>query len=246
MLSQPTSDKLAELRLHALSRAWQDQAEDPSLHDLAFDERMALLVEAEWLDRQNKRLTRALKEAKLRISSACIEDIEFAAERALDRKKIRELSSCQWIEGHQNVVIIGKTGVGKSYLACALAQQACRKGYRAMYRRTPRLFDELRLAHADGTYLRLLARFARIDVLVIDDWGLAPPKDAERHDLLEIMEDRYGLRSTIWTSQLPVDTWHDHMGDPTVADAICDRLLHNAHRIMLKGPSRRKNQAKGD
>jgi DNA replication protein DnaC len=246
MLSQPTADKLAELRLHALSRAWQDQTEDPSIHDLAFDERMALLVEAEWLDRQNKRLARALKEAKFRISSACIEDIEFAAERKLDRKKIRELSSCQWIENHQNVVIIGKTGVGKSYLACALAQQACRKGYRAMYRRTPRLFDELRIAHADGTYPRLLARFARMDVLVIDDWGLAPPKDMERRDLLEIMEDRYDLRSTIWTSQLPIDTWHDHMGDPTVADAICDRLLHNAHRIVLKGPSRRKTQAKGD
>ena len=138
MLSQPTADKLAELRLHALSRAWQDQTEDPSMHDLAFDERMALLVEAEWLDRQNKRLTRALKEAKLRIGSACIEDIEFAAERKLDRKKIRELSSCRWIEDHQNVVITGKTGVGKSYLACALAQQACRKGYRAIYRRTSR------------------------------------------------------------------------------------------------------------
>jgi len=246
MLSQPTADKLAELRLHALSRAWQDQTEDPSIHDLAFDERMALLVEAEWLDRQNNRLARALKEAKLRISSACIEDVECAAERKLDRKKIRELSSCQWIENHQNVVITGKTGVGKSYLACALAQQACRKGYRAMYRRTPRLFDELRIAHADGTYPRLLARFARMDVLVIDDWGLAPPKDMDRRDLLEIMEDRYDLRSTIWTSQLPIDTWHDHMGDPTVADAICDRLLHNAHRIVLKGPSRRKTQAKGD
>lgn len=246
MLSQPTADKLAELRLHALSRAWQDQTEDPSIHDLAFDERMALLVEAEWLDRQNNRLARALKEAKLRISSACIEDVEFAAERKLDRKKIRELSSCQWIENHQNVVITGKTGVGKSYLACALAQQACRKGYRAMYRRTPRLFDELRIAHADGTYPRLLARFARMDVLVIDDWGLAPPKDMDRRDLLEIMEDRYDLRSTIWTSQLPIDTWHDHMGDPTVADAICDRLLHNAHRIVLKGPSRRKTQAKED
>ena len=246
MLSQPTADKLAELRLHALSRAWQHQAEDPSMHDLAFDERLALLVEAEWLDRQNKRLTRALKEAKLRISSACIEDIEFAAERKLDRKKVRELTSCRWVEEHQNVVITGKTGVGKSYLACALSQQACRKGYRAIYRRTSRLFDELRLAHADGTTPRLMARFARVDVLVIDDWGLAPLKDVERRDLLEIMEDRYGLRSTIWTSQLPVDSWHDHMGDPTVADAICDRLLHNAHRIVLHGPSRRKTKTQGN
>ena len=136
--------------------------------------------------------------------------------------------------------------VGKSYLACALAQQACRKGYRAIYRRTSRLFDELRLAHADGTYPRLLARLARVDVLVIDDWGLSALNDGERRDLLEIMEDRYGLKSTIWTCQLPVDAWHDHIGDPTVADAICDRVVHNAHRIVLKGPSRRKNEIKVD
>ena len=216
------------------------------MHDLAFDERLALLVEAEWLDRQNKRLVRSLKEAKLRISAACIEDIKFDAVRKLDRKKIRALSSCRWIDDHQNVIITGKTGVGKSYLACALAQQACRKGYRAIYRRVSRLFDELRLAHADGTYPRLLARLARVDVLVIDDWGLSTLKDGERRDLLEIMEDRYGLRSTIWTSQLPVDAWHDHIGDPTVADAICDRVVHNAHRIVLKGSSRRKNESKVD
>ncbi len=246
MLHEPTAEKLAELRLHALSRAWQEQAEDASMHDLAFDERLAMLVEAEWMDRQNKRLVRALKEAKLRISAACIEDIAFDAVRKLDRKKIRELSRCRWIDDHQNVIVTGKTGVGKSYLACALAQQACRKGYRAIYRRTSRLFDELRLAHADGTYPRLLARLARVDVLIIDDWGLAALKDAERRDLLEIMEDRYGLKSTIWTSQLPVDAWHDHIGDPTVADAICDRVVHNAHRIVLKGPSRRKNETKVD
>jgi DNA replication protein DnaC len=246
MLHEPTAEKLAELKLHALSRAWQEQAEDASIHDLGFDERLALLVEAEWLDRQNKRLVRSLKEAKLRISAACIEGIEFEATRKLDRKKIRELSSCRWVDEHQNVIVTGKTGVGKSYLACALAQQACRKGYRAIYRRTSRLFDELRLAHADGTYPRLLARLARVDVLVIDDWGLSPLKDGERRDLLEIMEDRYGLKSTIWTSQLPVEAWHDHIGDPTVADAICDRVVHNAHRIVLKGPSRRKNESKVD
>ena len=246
MLHEPTADKLAELRLHALSRAWQEQAADASMHDLAFDERLAMLVEAEWMDRQNKRLTRALKEAKLRISAACIEDIEFDAVRKLDRKKIRELSNCRWVDDHQNVIVTGKTGVGKSYLACALAQQACRKGYRAIYRRTSRLFDELRLAHADGTYPRLLARLARADVLVIDDWGLAALNDGERRDLLEIMEDRYALKSTIWTSQLPVDAWHDHIGDPTVADAICDRVVHNAHRIVLNGPSRRKNEIKVD
>ena len=246
MLTQPTAEKLSDLRLHALARAWQAQQEDASMDDLAFDERLAMLVEAEWLDRQNKKLERAMKEAKLRISSACVEDIDYANERKLDRKTIRELTPCRWVESHRNVVITGATGVGKTYLACAFAHQACRKGYRAMYRRTPRLFDELRLARADGTYPRLLARFARMDVIVIDDWGLAPLQDVERRDLLEIMEDRYELRSTIWTSQIPIANWHDHVGDPTIADAICDRLLHNAHRIVLQGPSRRKTETKKD
>ncbi len=159
---------------------------------------------------------------------------------------MRQLATGRWIEAHQNVVITGATGVGKTYIACALAQQACRRGHRVLYRRAPRLFDELTLARADGTYTKLLARFARTDVLVLDDWGLAPVQDLERRDLLEIMEDRHGLRSTIWTSQLPVAQWHDHLGDPTVADAICDRLLHNAHRIVLQRPSRRKEAAKKD
>ena len=247
MLTQPTVDQLTTLRLNAMSRAWQAQQADASMAELAFDERLALLVEAEWLDRQNKRLERTLKDAKLRIGNACLEDVDYASERSLSRKTVRELSRCHWVVEHQNVVITGPTGVGKTYLACALAQQACRQGYRALYRRTSRLFDELRLARADGSYPRLLlTRFARADVLVIDDWGLAPLADAERRDLLEIMEDRYGLRSTVWTSQLPVEKWHDHMADPTIADAICDRLLHNAHRIVLQGPSRRKNQKAED
>ena len=153
---------------------------------------------------------------------------------------MRELATCSWIELHQNVAITGPTGVGKTYAACALAQQACRKGYRALYRRAPRLFDELTLARADGTYTRLLVRLARIDLLVIDDWGLVPVAERERRDLLEIMEDRYGQRSTVLCSQLPIEKWHDQLGEPTVADAICDRLLHNAHRIVLQGESRRK------
>lgn len=243
MLMQPTLEQLNELRLHALAQAWQAQHEDPGTDDLGFDERLALLVEAEWMDRQNKRLGRLLREAKLRIAGACLEDIEFAKERKLDRAVLRQLGTGKWIEAHHNVVITGATGVGKTYLACALAQHACRRGHRTLYRRAPRLFEELRLAHADGSYPRLLARFARAEVLVIDDWGLAAVQDMERRDLLEIMEDRHGLRSTIWTSQLPVAKWHDHMGDPTVADALCDRLLHNAHRIVLHGPSRRKTEA---
>ena len=246
MLTQPTLEQLNELRLHALAQAWKAQHEDPSTDDLSFDDRLALLVEAEWMDRQNKRLSRLLREAKLRIAGACLEDIEYAKERKLDRALIRQLATGRWIEAHHNVVITGATGVGKTYVACALAQQACRRGYRVLYRRMPRLFDELTLARADGTYAKLLARFARTDVLVLDDWGLAPVQDVERRDLLEIMEDRHGLRATIWTSQLPVAKWHDHLGDPTVADAICDRLLHNAHRIVLQGPSRRKEAAKKD
>jgi DNA replication protein DnaC len=246
MLTQPTLEQLTELRLFSLARAWQAQHEDPTTDDLGFDERLALLVDAEWTDRQNKRLVRLLREAKLRISGACLEDIAYAKERKLDRALMRQLATGRWIEAHQNVVITGATGVGKTYLACALAQQACRLGHRVLYRRAPRLFDELTLARADGTYAKLLARFARTEVFVLDDWGLAPVQDIERRDLLEILEDRHGLRSTIWTSQLPVAKWHDHLGDPTIADALCDRLLHNAHRIVLQGPSRRKAEANKD
>jgi len=246
MLTQPTQEQLTELRLFALARAWHAQQQDPTTDDLGFDERLALLVDAEWTDRQNKRLTRLLREAKLRISGACLEDIAYAKERKLDRALMRQLATGRWIDAHQNVVITGATGVGKTYIACALAQQACRLGHRVLYRRAPRLFDELALAHADGTYPKLLARFARTEVLVLDDWGLASLQDLQRRDLLEIMEDRHGLRSMIWTSQLPVAKWHDHLGDPTIADALCDRLLHNAHRIVLQGPSRRKGEANQD
>lgn len=212
--------------------------------DLAFDERFGLLVEAEWIDRQNKRLARSLREAKLRLSDACIEGIDYPARRKLDKAVIRGLASCAWIQEHHNVVITGPTGVGKTYIACALAQQACRKGYRVLYRRVPRIFDEILLARADGTYPRWLAKVARFDVVVLDDWGLVPLADSERRDLLEIMEDRYGNRSTILTSQMPVEQWHDQVGDPTIADAFCDRLLHNAHRIELHGPSRRQEKKK--
>jgi DNA replication protein DnaC len=211
---------------------------------LDFDERFGLLVDAEWLDRQNKRLARNLREAKLRLSDACIEGIDYPARRKLDKTVIRSLASCAWIQEQHNVVITGPTGVGKTYIACALAQQACRKGYRALYRRVPRIFDEILLARADGTYPRWLAKVARFDVLVLDDWGLVPLAESERRDLLEIMEDRYGNRSTILTSQMPVAQWHDQVGDPTIADAFCDRLLHNAHRIELHGPSRRQEKKK--
>lgn len=179
----------------------------------------------------------------LLVSAACVEDIDFPMKRELDKGVVRQLATCRWVAEHQNVVITGATGTGKTYVACALAQQMCRKGYRALYRRAPRLFEELTLAHADGTYARLLGRIAKVDVLVLDDWGIAPLNERERRDLLEIIDDRHGTRSTIITSQLDSKLWHNQLGDPTIADAVCDRLLHNAHRLVLKGPSRRKEEA---
>jgi DNA replication protein DnaC len=242
MLTQPTIDKLQTMRLDALAAAWQEQQKQPEVIRLGFDERFAMLIDAEWLYRENKRLARCLKEAKLRLSLACVEDIDYPVKRELDRAIIRQLTSCRWVDEHQNVVITGATGTGKTFIACALAQQACRKGHRAIYRRASRLTDELTLARADGSYGRVLGRLARVDVLVIDDWGHAPMRDQERRDLVEVLDDRHGFRSTIMTSQLPVAKWHDHIGDPTNADAICDRVLHNAHRLVLKGPSRRKKE----
>ena len=246
MLNEPTMEKLRALRLDTLAAAWAEQQKNPDVQKLAFDERLGMLIDAQWLHRENKRLARSLREARLRIGDACVEDIDYPPRRELEKATIRQLSTCRWIEEHQNVVITGATGTGKTYVACALAQQACRKGFRAIYLRATRLNEELTLAHADGSYANFLARLARVDVLVIDDWGLAPPKDQERRDLLEIVEDRYGTRSTIITSQVPPTKWHDHIGDPTVADAVCDRLLHNAHRLVLKGPSRRKEGSESD
>jgi len=246
VLTEPTMEKLRALRLETLGAAWAEQQKNPDVQKLAFDERLGMLIDAQWLHRENKRLARSLREARLRIGDACVEDIDYPPRRELEKATIRQLATCRWIDEHQNVVVTGATGTGKTYVACALAQQACRKGFRAIYLRATRLNEELTLAHADGSYANLLARLARVDVLVIDDWGLAPPKDQERRDLLEIVEDRYGTRSTIITSQVPPTKWHDHIGDPTVADAVCDRLLHNAHRLVLKGPSRRKESSESD
>lgn len=240
MLNEPTMTKLAQMRLNGMMQGWREQQANADAGQLSFDERFALLVDAEELYRENRRLTRYLREAKLKISHACIEDVDYPAARQLDRTVIRQLATCRWVTEKQNATVTGATGVGKTYVACALAQQACRRGFRAVYKRASRFFDELHLARADGTYEKLLSRLARIDVLVVDDWGLAPMKGTERRDLLEVLEDRYATRSTIITSQLPTTKWHEHIGDPTLADAICDRVLHNAHKILLKGPSRRK------
>ena len=246
MLNEPTTEKLQALRLPGMLAAWQEQQRQADSAGLGFDERFALLVEAEWLRRENERLVRHLREAKLRLAQASLEDLDYSARRALDRAQIRQLATCRWVGAHQHVLITGATGTGKTFLACALAQQACRHDHRALYRRVSRLFDELTLARADGTYARGLARLARADVLILDDFALAPLDAHQRQDLLEVLEDRTGTRSTIVTSQLPVAKWHGYVDDPTLADAICDRLLHNAHRLVLQGPSRRKPEAPTD
>lgn len=240
MLNEPTLERLKTLRLEGLLAAWVEQQKSAEIGALGFDERLGMLVDAEWTYRENKRVGRLLREAKLRLTEASTEAIDYPLKRELDKAVIRQLQTCRWIQEHHAVLITGATGTGKSFVACALANQACRRGFRALYRRAPRLFDELKIARADGTYRTVLARIARVDVLVLDDFGVAAMNDQERNDLLEVLEDRYGLRSTIVTSQLPPANWHDYLADPTLADAICDRLVNNAHRIVLKGPSRRK------
>jgi len=240
MLRQPTLEKLQTMRLPVMASTWTEQDKSPDTIALPFDERLALLVDAEMLARDNARLIKNLRDAKLRISDACIEGIEFLRTRDIDKSLVRSLATCRWITEHQTVILSGATGTGKTYLACALAHQACRKGLRAYYRRVPRLFDELRLARADGSYPRLLARIAKVDVLILDDFAIAPLTDDSRRDLLELLDDRHGLRATVITSQLDPALWHDYLVDPTVADAICDRVLHGAHKLALHGPSRRK------
>ncbi|MBL9020891.1 MAG: IS21-like element helper ATPase IstB, partial [Myxococcales bacterium] len=216
MLREPTIEKLHAMRLRVFAAAWLEQEKSPDTVALSFDERLALLVDAEMLARENARLSKNLRDAKLRIADACIEGVDYPRERGLDKATVRQLAACRWVAGHQTVIVTGATGTGKSYLACALAHQACRKGYRVLYRRVPRLFDELRLARADGTHQKLLAKFARADVLVLDDFAISPLTEDARRDLLEILEDRYALRATVITSQLKHERWHDFLADPTV------------------------------
>jgi DNA replication protein DnaC len=244
MLSEQTLTRLHTLRLAAMAEAYQAQQRDPAAAALGFDERLGMLVDAEALARENRALRRRLKEARLKLSQACLEDLDHTG-RTLDRALLRQLATCHWVTEHHNILITGPTGVGKTFLACALGQQACRHAHRVIYRRIPRLFPELTLAHGDGTYPTLLTRFARVDVLILDDWGLVGFKDGPRQDLLEILDDRDGSRSTIITSQLPLDRWHEQLGDPTLADAILDRVVHRAHRLTLTGPSRRKGTGNG-
>jgi DNA replication protein DnaC len=242
MLNEQTFEKLYALKLPGMAEALKDQLQRPEMNDLFFEERIAMLADAEYLFRENKRMKRLLKNAKLKLA-ASLEDIDYRAPRGLDKSVIRSLSNCGWIRKRQNVIIIGPTGTGKTYLSCALAQRACREGMNAFYLRTPVLYRTLAMARADGSYARILARLGRVSLLVLDDLGLAALTDNERRDLLEVIEDRHGAASTIITSQLPVEHWHEVIGDPTIADALLDRLVHNAHRIGLKGESMRKTKA---
>ena len=242
MMTEPILDKLYAMRLGAMAAAWQEQQGDPQIAELSFDERFGLLVDIEHIARDNRRLKRRLREAELRLPGACIENVSASAARGITKATLHQLATCAWVDHHRNALITGMTGVGKSYVACALAHCACRRGLRALYRRLNRLFDELALAKADGTYAKRLRKIERMDVLVLDDFGLGELTAPQRHDLLEVLEDRYDRRSTVVTSQLPTDKWHDWIGDPTVADAILDRLVHNAYKINLKGPSRRKTK----
>ncbi|MEM6559901.1 MAG: IS21-like element helper ATPase IstB [Myxococcota bacterium] len=243
MLNEPTLTRLKEMKLFSMAEAWSEQSNSSDMKQCSFDERFGLLVDAEFLSRENRRLARLLREAKLRISDACIEDVDTPARRGLDKAELRRLATCEWVQQHRNVIITGATGVGKTYLACALAQNACRKGHRVLYRRMSRLLDELKLARADGTYPRLLAKLSRFDVIVLDDWGLPQLNDTAKHDILEVLEDRYDMRSTIITSQLPIAHWHEYIADPSLADALLDRVVHNAYKVELKGPSRKKEKA---
>jgi len=239
MLINVTLDKLQALSLGGMARALTEQLESPGYAELSFEERLGLLVDREAQDRENRRLVRRLKAAKLR-SDAVIEDLDFRAPRGLDRSTILSLAESHWVEAHRNVLVTGPTGVGKTFLACALAQAAIRHGHTALYLRLPRLLDELVLARADGRLPRLMTAWAKVGVLVLDDLGLQPVPPARAADLLEVIEDRGGLRSTIVTSQLPVGHWHEALGEPTVADAILDRLVHDAYRLELSGASMRR------
>lgn len=244
MLKEHTLTQLRALRLDGMLQALAEGAPAASAAALSFDERIALLVQHEIDWREGKRVARLLKAAKLKDSSACVEDIDWRASRGLDRGLVTELASCDWLRRGHNLLVTGATGVGKTWIACALAQCAARRGFSVLYVRCSRLLEELRIAHGDGSFGRRLAQLARIDLLVLDDLALKPLVPGEQNDLLELLDDRIGTRSTLITSQLEIKLWHAWLADPTVADAILDRLVHSAHRIALKGESLRKRPRK--
>jgi DNA replication protein DnaC len=239
MLHQPLLDKLSTLRLTGFRQALEEQFCSPHYAELPFEDRLGLLVDRECTRRDNGRLRRSLQAARFPLPGS-IEDLDLAPARGPDRALVLELAQGQWVRHHLNAIVVGPTGAGKTYLACALGQAACRQGLSVRYLRTSRLLGELTLAHADGSYPKLLDQLARVALLVLDDWMRDPLTPPQARDLLEILDDRYGRASTLLASQVPVTQWHARLPDPTTADAILDRLVHNAYRLELKGESQRK------
>ena len=239
MLNEHTLDQLRTLRLDGMVHAIEEQATSTAATALGFDERLSMLVQREVAWRDARRVERLLKAAKLKVGMACVEDINYRSSRALDRSLVATLAGGDWIRNAQNLLITGATGCGKTWLACALAHQAARLGFSVLYVRAARLFDELQVAHGDGSFARRLVQLAKLDLLVLDDFAISPMGAPERSDLLEVLDDRVGTRSTLITSQLPVKAWHTYLDDPTLADAILDRVVHSSHKIDLKGGSLR-------
>jgi DNA replication protein DnaC len=239
MLQNQLKERLSQMRLNGLLNAYLRQQSDPSVKDLSFEERFGLLIDFEWTSRQNRRLSRLLKDSGM-LGNACIEDIDFSARRNLDRKLIQNLSGCEWLLHHQNIMIFGPTGVGKTYLSCALGHAACRMDYSVRYFRISKLMEKLQIARGDGTYFKTLSSIKHAKLLILDDWGLKPLSSPDCNEILELFEDRFNTGSTIISSQLPLEHWNHALTDPTLADAILDRIVHNAHKIFMKGESMRK------
>jgi DNA replication protein DnaC len=243
MLIHPTLDQLRTLRLTGMLKALEEQMQMPDIDSLSFEQRLGLMADREITERQNRHLKTRLRKANLR-QSASVEDIDYLHPRGLDKALVAKLQSCDWIKEHHNLIITGPTGTGKTFLACALAHKACREGLSALYVRIPRLLQDLFISKGDGRYGKLLKSISKTDLLLLDDWGMSKITSEQSRDLLEIIDDRHALRSTLITSQFPVDHWHELIEDPTLADAILDRIIHNAYKINLKGDSMRKKKSK--